>query len=106
MIETFLTKIMAVSWFGIESPFESSLTTGDAIIDRIFTIINIIGTAGGLVAVIFIIYAGFLYVTSAGDEDKVKQAQGIITGSVIGLVIIILSSMIIRFVIGKVLGTS
>lgn len=98
----FWTKILGASWFGIEDPLNSSLTDPDAVIDRIFYIINFIGTSAALVAVVFIIYAGVLYITSAGDEDKIKQAQGMMTGSVIGLVIIILAAMIIRFVVSKV----
>jgi len=95
--------IGATSWFGIESPFSSSLTTGDAVVNRVFQIINVIGGVAALIAVLFIIYGGFLYITSAGDDEKVKQAQGTITGSVIGLAIVFLARLIIGFVLSLVM---
>src|SRR5688572_20123444 len=35
----------------------------------------------GVVLVVLIIYAGFLWMTAQGDPDKVKKAKGIITNA-------------------------
>jgi amino acid transporter len=45
----------------------------------------------GLVAVIIILYAGFIWMTAQGDEDKVKKAKDMLKNGVIGLIIILLA---------------
>lgn len=52
--------------------------------------------AGGYVALYFIIWGGFKYITSAGDPQKVTAAKGAITNAVIGLVIVLASVAIVR----------
>lgn len=57
----------------------------------------------GLVFVVLIVYAGIMYMTAAGNEDKVKKAKQLIIQAVIGLVIIVLAYAISNFVIGALL---
>lgn len=67
------------------------------------TLSNVLNTFyffAGVIAVILIVYAGFLFVTSAGDSGKVAKAKNTITAAVIGLVIIMLAFVITRFVAG------
>ena len=56
----------------------------------------------GLIAVIIILYGGFIWMTSAGNEEKVSKAKSTITAGLIGLIIIILAWAISTFVIGAV----
>jgi hypothetical protein len=53
--------------------------------------------AGG-VCVVFIIMGGYMWMISAGDPSKVKQAQGTLTWAVIGLVIILLAVVILKVI--------
>ena len=53
----------------------------------------------GLVFILLIIYAGFLWMTSQGDDTKVTKAKGLIINSMIGLVIILCSYIIADFII-------
>ena len=53
---------------------------------------------GGVVAVIFVIYGGILYITSAGDPGKTKKARDAILYSLIGLAIVALAEVITAFV--------
>lgn len=53
----------------------------------------------GLVAVAVVIYGGFLYITSAGDEDKAAHGKRVILYAVIGLVLIGLAAIIVNFAI-------
>lgn len=62
-------------------------------------IINGIIFVIGIVAVIFIIYGGIQYMTSAGDPSKTQKAKHTIMYAVIGLVIVALAYAIVNFVI-------
>lgn len=55
----------------------------------------------GVIAVIVIVVAGFMYVTSGGDPAKVVRAKNAILYAVIGLVVIILAFIITGFVTGS-----
>lgn len=59
----------------------------------------------GAIALIFIIYAGFSFITSGGDPKKVQGARQIMTYAIIGLTIVLLSFAILYF-IGYVTGAS
>lgn len=39
----------------------------------------------GTIALLFLVYAGIVYMTAAGDDSKIKSAKNIITGTVAGL---------------------
>jgi len=68
---------------------------------------NIIETILGFIGVIILIlliYAGFLWMTAGGSEDKVKKAKTIMKNAVIGLLIVVLSYAITTFVVNKVSG--
>ncbi|MBI2473445.1 hypothetical protein HYV70_02745 [Candidatus Uhrbacteria bacterium] len=53
----------------------------------------------GIIFVVLVVYAGFLYLTAAGDDTKVKKAKTLLTQSIIGLVIIVAAYAISAFVI-------
>lgn len=80
-----------------------SLATGDprVIIGRI---IQIALSFLGVIALLLIMYAGFLWMTSSGDEDKITSAKQILKNAVIGLVIILSSWAITTFVLTKLIN--
>lgn len=53
----------------------------------------------GTLAVISLLYGGYLYVTSQGEEDKAEQAKNIILYSVIGIIVIGISAIVVNVVI-------
>ncbi|OGY42627.1 MAG: hypothetical protein A2Y82_02990 [Candidatus Buchananbacteria bacterium RBG_13_36_9] len=57
----------------------------------------------GIVTVVIIIYGGWLYMTSAGEADKVLKAKKVLINAVIGLIIILLSYAIASFIIRAIL---
>ena len=65
-------------------------------------IAGVVKTALVVVAVIAlasIVYGGFRYITSRGDEREVEEAKNIITYAVIGILVIGLAYAIVSFVI-------
>jgi hypothetical protein len=73
----------------------------DSNVDKILTrVINIFSIVVGVVAVIMIVVGGFRYITSGGG-DKVKSAKDTIMYALIGLVIVALAQIIVKFVLNK-----
>jgi hypothetical protein len=56
----------------------------------------------GIIAVIIILYGGFMWMTAMGDESKVGTAKKAIYAGVIGLIIILMAFGIAQFVINAI----
>ncbi len=80
----------------------ADLTTnnGEELFSIISTIINATFGLLGIIAVLLIVYAGFLWVSAAGADEQVKKAKQIIRGTVIATILLSISFAIVRFVIG------
>jgi cytochrome bd-type quinol oxidase subunit 2 len=72
--------------------------------EKIAQIINILSAIIGVVAVFMIIYAGFRYITSGGSEKGIETAKKTIMYALIGLVIVALAQLIVRFVVKSASG--
>lgn len=66
------------------------------------TVINVISFIVGVIAVIMIIIGGLRYITSGGDSNNTKGAKDTILYAIIGLVVVAMAQIIVRFVIKKV----
>ncbi|MEA3272762.1 MAG: pilin, partial [Patescibacteria group bacterium] len=71
--------------------------------DTIASIINVALGLLGIIAVVIVIYAGFLWMTAGGNDDQIKTAKGWMTGGIIGLVIVLSAYAIARFIVGSLL---
>ena len=69
---------------------------------KIASLINFMTGSAALVAVILIIVAGYMFITSAGDADKVEKAGKTMSGAIIGLVIVFVARILVEFVIKAV----
>lgn len=69
--------------------------------DTLANIINIISIIVGVVAVIMIIVGGFKYITSGGEAEKVKGAKNTILYGLIGLLIVALAQILVKFVLNQ-----
>ncbi|MBP6913120.1 MAG: hypothetical protein KBC00_00730 [Candidatus Levybacteria bacterium] len=65
--------------------------------------LGMIVVIGIIASLIFMLYAGVLWITSQGDKTKIDRARRTITYSIVGLIIILLSFTIVR-IIGFILG--
>ena len=55
------------------------------------------GALAIIIAVALVIYGGFLYTTSMGEEGKIKKAMAVIKAALIGLAIVLLAFVIVDF---------
>jgi len=63
--------------------------------------LGIVYMAGGIIAVISIIIAGYMYTISGGNPSEVEKSKNTILYSVIGLVVIAGAFFITQFVLGR-----
>ncbi|MBT6691236.1 VWA domain-containing protein [Candidatus Parcubacteria bacterium] len=95
-----VNKVLAQSdILGVNGMTDTVLGTR-GIEDTVASIINIVLGLLGIIAVVLIIYGGFLWMTSKGNTDQVQRAKMVIISAVIGLVIILSAYAITRFVLG------
>ncbi len=70
----------------------------------ILRIINYVLAIVGVIALAYLVYGGFMYITSAGNEDRVEAAKQIIINAVIGIIVIGVAAAVVNFVIRGVGG--
>ena len=69
--------------------------------DIIRTTLNVLSVIVGIVAVIMIIVGGFRYITSGGKQESVTSAKNTLLYAIIGLIIVALAQIIVKFVLDK-----
>lgn len=62
-----------------------------------------IGVGGGI-AFLLILYAGFMTMTSAGNPERLKAGQELLTSAISGLILLILSVFVLNFIGINILG--
>lgn len=107
-----LVTVMPVYGQGFISPTDnpgaiSAATGGTGSFRQLaLTIVNWLLSFLGLIAVVMIIYGGFLYVTAAGNDEKINKAKKIIMYAIVGIVVILLSFAIVNTVLGAGTGAA
>lgn len=106
----FLTTLVAIFALSVVPALAQSLDTGidygtftglgtKDLREGIMSIVNVLLGFLGILAIIIILWGGFRWLTSGGNEEKVGEAKKIITAGIIGLVIIFTAYAIATFVI-------
>jgi len=76
-------KQIGIRAYGTEIPKDPKMMAGE--------IVQIVMGFVGIVFLILIIYSGFRWMTSGGNEKAIEAAKGTIKNSVIGLLLIIIA---------------
>jgi len=76
-------------------------TSFDNLTDFLSNIIQFAMTFSVIIAVIAVLVAGFKYITSAGDSEKVKSSTQSLIFALVGLVIVFLAPTLIKFILDK-----
>lgn len=80
--------------FGVDS-YSDVLQPGQLVQRIVFIFFSILG----IIAVVLMIYAGFLWLTAGGEENKAKQGTTLMFQAVIGLIIILAAYTVTYFVL-------
>jgi hypothetical protein len=87
---------------GSTDPNSAGIDAAERVSSTVQLIVNVFSWIVGVIAVIMIIIGGLRYITSGGDSGNVTSAKNTILYAIIGLVIVALAQIIVRFVIGQV----
>lgn len=69
-------------------------------------LINVVLGFLGIILLGYFLYAGFLWMTSGGSDDKAEEARTMIKNAVIGLIIIVSAFAISNFVLGSLVNVT
>lgn len=84
---------------GCLNVIKSTSGYGDGSVQQI--LVNILNASLSLLFLIvlgFLIYGGYFWMTSMGNEERIKKSKQILTASIIGLIIVLSSLSIVNFI--------
>jgi len=68
------------------------------------SLVNSVLALIGVIFMIVLLYGGYLYLTAAGDEGKVKRAKNLIGNAVIGVIITATAYTLSFFLLGELIS--
>lgn len=81
--------------YTINVPINNGRTEYSSFSEYFVDLINFAINIALALAVLVIVYGGFKYVTSGGDDAKAKDGKDLIVGAVVGLALLLLIKVII-----------
>lgn len=70
----------------------------DTVANTVTTLIGWLLWVVGILAFVYLVYAGILYITANGNDEQAKKGQKGIINAVIGIIIVVLAGTIITMV--------
>jgi uncharacterized membrane protein len=70
------------------------------------SILNILFSLVGILSIIFIIYGGFVWMTSGNNEEEIKRGQKVLRTGIIGAIIVLSSYSLARFILSAALNAT
>lgn len=83
---------------------EKTIDANTALPTMIGSIIKVVLSILGVMLVVIIVYAGFLWMTAGGEKDQVEKAKDWIKNAVIGLALTLSAYVIASYVVAKLTG--
>ena len=66
------------------------------------TLVKAVLSLLGIIAILIVLYGGFRWMTSQGDETKVGDAKKLIISGIIGIIIVVAAYAIASFVLSSI----
>lgn len=84
------------------SACKTDSSSGSSINNILKLVINLFSLVVGVISVIMIIIGGLKYILSGGNDTNIAGAKNTILYAIIGLVVVALAQIIVRFVLNRV----
>jgi len=100
-----MNNILAVSISGLSGWLDSSqYNSADALISgKVAVAINFFVIFSAVIAVIMLVIAGYTFITSAGDAERVEKAGKTLTAAIVGMAIVFIARILVEYIL-KVIG--
>jgi hypothetical protein len=79
-----------------QDPITGRTVKDSSVLDYVNSGYQFLAVIGGLMAILMLIYAGYRYMTSYGDPEKISDAKDIVEKALIGLALLILAAVILN----------
>ncbi len=76
-------------------------TSDQSFFQLLANIISFLLLVAGIIAFFYVLYGGFMYLTSGGDQTGAQKGRTMIANALIGIVIIFLSYALVRFFVSR-----
>lgn len=77
-----------------------------SLLDFVYMVVNYAVGLSALLTVVSVIATGYKYMFSGGDAKKIDEANKSLAFSLLGLVLVFISPIVVKFVIEKLLSIS
>lgn len=84
----------------------SSEVSENTIPNTVGNIIKALLSLLGIIFMVYIVYAGYLWMIARGNEEQLTKAKAIIRGSIIGLIIVLAAYAITQFVLTSIINAT
>lgn len=84
--------------FAAETASKAQINTRQSLESIVADVISILLGLVGIIFMLLSLYGGYIWMTSAGEPDKIKKAKGLILNGAIGMLIILTAYSITYFV--------
>lgn len=74
-----------------------------ALIDRVVAIVSIFLGFLAIIFIILVLYGGYLWMTAAGNEQRVEEARNVLKRAIVGIIIVLGAAVITNTVILELL---
>ena len=94
-----LPVVVRAGWgdTGLQNANNSDLPTG-TITDIVISLMNWLLALVGIIGIIGFVIAGIIYLTSAGDDNRIGTAKKAMTWSIVGVIVALIGYVIIQAV--------
>jgi amino acid transporter len=96
--------LVGVSSAFAASPWKPDTETFGSLDSFVQNALTVAVVVAAIIAIVFLIVNGIKYITSAGESSKTEEAQKGIIAALIGLIVVGVAYLIVRFVVMRVLG--
>lgn len=100
------TGIRSTASAGRLQDFCNDRTFGECVANVVGQLIAVLLRFVGIILVGYLIYAGFLWMTSGGDTDRAEEAMKMIRNAVIGMLLLVSAFAISEFVVNSLYTVS
>ncbi|MCD4811020.1 pilin [bacterium] len=100
-ITKYLNKrlFVIIGGVNVDVPIDGKWLSIKDVFDDATSLINVLIGLGSVVAVAMIIVGGYTFIFSAGDPEKAEQGQRTLTGAVVGLVVVWIAGMVVKWLL-------